>query len=352
MRPLPLVPEDLNRLTRVQQDKHLRSLARAAIASAMYSLDKGLRNFERRSWPNDSDVELILRGASPPTSMASAPDLAPIVPSFLASLLPLSAGVELLQQGLVLTWNGAGGISLPTITTIPAEWLGEGLAIPVKAGTTAPGKTLLPFKLAVISTLTGEMIRSSNAEAIVTDTLRKSVAPAIDAALFSNAAGVPGQKPPGILNGVAPLTASTATPLVVAMAQDLAALGAAVAQFAGNGRILFAAAPRQALFANIAAANLPSPILMSNSIPDKSVIAVASPAIASVIESTPRVDSSLEVLLHEETNAQPIVTAAGAVATPVRSVWQTDSAAIRLILPISWTVRNLAAVAWMSAVSW
>jgi hypothetical protein len=168
----PLVPEDLRDLRRNQQSQHVRSLARAAIASAMCSLDRSLQNFERR-W-GDKDVELILRGAVPPASTASASALSPIVPSFLASLIPLSAGAALLQEGVVLRWDGAGAITLPTITGIVADWISESSPINIKAATTGPGPRLDPYKLAVLVTLSGETIRSSHAEEIVTDTLKKS----------------------------------------------------------------------------------------------------------------------------------------------------------------------------------
>jgi hypothetical protein len=347
----PLVPEDLHRLTRTQQATHVRTLARAAIASAHYSLDKAVRNYEKR-WADRDDIALILRAASPPVSTADASALSQIVPSFLASLIPMSAGAAMLQQGIVLQWDGAGAITLPNITGIVADWVSELAPIPVKSATTGPGPRLNPFKLAVITTLTGEMIRSSNAEAIVTNTLVQSAAPALDAALFSNVAGTPGLRPAGLLNGITALTPSTATVLEDAMAQDLATLGAAVSAYAGNGNIAYAASPHEAIFANIAADNLPYPIMMSNALPDKTVIAVATPALASVIEPLPRIDSSQDVAIHEETGPAALVDGAGVMAKPIRSMFQTDSVALRLRLPISWTVRNPGAVAYMTAVTW
>jgi Phage capsid family len=350
----PLVPSDLVELRRTQQSNHIRSLARAAIASAHYSLDKSVRNFEGRTWPGDKDVELILRGAVPPASMASASAVSPIVPSFLASLIPLSAGAALLQEGVVLRWNGAAAITLPTITSIVADWISELAPIPVRGATTGPGVRLDPFKLAVITTLSSEMVRSSNAEEIVSDVLKKSVGPALDAALFSNVAGTPGLRPPGLLNGVTALTPSTATPKSEAMADDLSSLAAAVAAYSGNGRIGFAMAVKQAIRVSLQAEQFSFPLLMSSQIPAGTVIAIALPAICSVVESVPQIDSSQVALLHEETAPLPISSPGTppTLASPVRSLYQTDSAAVRLRLPVSWVVRTPAAVAWMSAVTW
>jgi Phage capsid family len=347
----PLVPEDIHRLARTQQATHVRTIARAAIASAMYSLDPTVRGYERK-WADRDDIGLILRATSPPASTGSASTLSQIVPSFLASLIPMSAGAALLQQGIVLQWDHAAGISLPNITGIVADWVSELAPIPVKAATTGPGPRLDPYKLAVITTLTGEMVRGSNAEEIVTNTLALSAAPALDAALFSNAAGTPGLKPPGLLNGITPLTASTATPKSDAMVDDLSTLGAAVSAYAGNGNVAFIAAAKQAIAIGLQAENLAYPVLMTNALPAATVIAVATPALASVIEPLLRIDSSQDVAIHEETAAAPIVTPAGTMATPVRSMFQTDSVALRLRLPISWTLRAPGAIAYMTAVTW
>src|SRR5262249_62145031 len=84
-----------------------------------------------------------------------------------------------------------------------------------------------PRKLATIFVLTHEMIASSHAEQLVRLVMKDSLGAALDAALFSNAAGSASQ-PPGLLNGVTPLSAATAGSSV-AMIDDFAKLVAAVA---------------------------------------------------------------------------------------------------------------------------
>jgi len=58
---------------------------------------------------------------------------------------------------------------------------------PVRKFATAAGPTLSPFKFASLAELTGEMVRNSNAEALIRQTLLDSAGMALDAALFSNA---------------------------------------------------------------------------------------------------------------------------------------------------------------------
>jgi hypothetical protein len=55
--------------------------------------------------------------------------------------------------------------------------------------------------------------------------------------------------------------------------------------------------------------------------------------------------------LHEEdANPQPIVD--GMPANPVRSLWQADSFALRLVMECCWGLRASGAVAWMTGVNW
>jgi Phage capsid family len=331
-RPIPLRPDpDALRVRAV------RSLARAAIAAASYKLD----STRPRQWRDDADVQFVLRTATSPTSLTSAASLAPITTQFLASLMPLSAGAQLLDMGVGLTFDGMGSISLPTISTIYADWVAENSAIPARAGTTAAGASLTPCKLAVLCSLSGEMVRHSEAETIVSQVLAESTAPAIDASLFSTTAGTPGLRPPGLMSGIAPMTPTALTGSMMvfeAMATDLAALGSAVSPYAGNNQIAFVAAPPQAIAVNLRL-QPKYPVMASNALPAKSILCVAVPALVSVTEQAPMIDASGETLVQEADPADAIVLPSGAVASNTRSLYQTDSVSLRLRLPLVWALR-------------
>jgi hypothetical protein len=161
----------------------------------------------------------------------------------------------------------------------------------VKSFQTMPGSELLPYKLGTIGSLTGEMVRSSNAEAIVRQALIDSVGPALDKALFSNAAGVAGLRPPGLLNGVSATTPSVATTPLDAMVADLAALASAVAPVAGKSQIVFITAPGQAIAVGLRSlATFVYAVLPSSAILPKTVIAIAGNALASAVGGEPQVD--------------------------------------------------------------
>lgn len=240
------------------------------------------------------------------------------------------------------------GISFAT----GAGFVAEGAPIPVQQGTTTTGPTLSPFKLAVITSLTSEMLRSSNAETLVRQVLIESTGPALDAVLFSNAAATT-SAPAGLRNGISGLTPAAPGEKARAIVDDLQALGLAVASVAGNGAITLVASPDAAVALRL---RLPQtvqwPVLTSASLAARTVIAVAANAVVSAVEGAPLIDAGQETVLHFETAPQAIVTPAGSVARPVGSLFQTDTVGLRLKWPISWALRSSAGLAWMTNVNW
>ena len=99
--------------------------------------------------------------------------------AFLETLVPLSAGADLLLRGLGLNFNGAASIRVPGITIPTADFVGEGAPIPAPLVTTSSGPTLTPFKIAALSSLTNEMMRSPNAEDMVRQVLVEACGPAL-----------------------------------------------------------------------------------------------------------------------------------------------------------------------------
>jgi Phage capsid family len=329
-RPIPLRP-DFN----AARDNDVRSLCRAVIRTATTVLSGHTR-----------------RAAVSPLTTDTA-NLGQTTAAFVSTLVGYSAGADLLERGLALQFANATKISLPAITPGEANWIGEGQPFPVQQFSTAPGATLELFKLGCICALTGEMVRGSNAQAIVRQALLDSLRPALDKALFSTAAGVADLRPPGLLNGIAALTPSAATAPLDAMVADLGALAAAVGPVAGKSSIVFITAPAQAVAIGLrSAATFAYGVLPSSYVAAKTVIAVAGNALASAVGGEPNIDISQEGIAHMETAPQPIVTPAGTIATPVASFFQTDSAALKCRWPISWALRDARGVAWLQNVLW
>jgi Phage capsid family len=342
-----LVPEDLHR----GNGQALRSLVRAVIATANGTLDRqGLRPhaYAERAWPHDRDVPVLLRTAVAPIALADAPALAQVQVAFLAALVPLSAGADLLGRALSLRFDGAASINVPGIAPPVANFVAEMAPIPVSAAVTSAGPTLTPHKLAVITSLTSEMLRSSNAEELVRQALIESTGPALDAHLFSTAAAGP-DRPPGLLNGITPLTPAAAGAKETALVDDLAALATAVAPVAGNGQIAIVTAPAQGVAIALRLAQpVPYNVMVSTSIATGTVIAIALPAIVSAGAGAPQIDASKQVAIQERTDP----TSGLMTGSPARNIFQTDSAALRLRWPLTWARRDSRGVAFMTAVNW
>jgi hypothetical protein len=327
------------------------SLTRAAIAIGMGTLDRNIigANYARSQWGGDSRVELLMRAAVSPTGLATTPALAHVTTAFLEALVPVSAGADLLARGIGLSFAGAAQVTVPAIAIPIADFVGEGLPIPVVTAPTSAGATLTPHKIAAIAVLTAEMLRSPNAEALVKQALIEATGPAIDKVLLSaNAAGT--DRPAGLLNGIAALTATASGPAKgEVLVDDLQKLASAVAPVSGNGELVLVASPDAAVALTL---RLPQavqwPVLTSSSLPARTVIAVAANAVVSAVEGAPQISSGPHPSLHLDTAPGAILAAGGTVTT----TFQADTVALKLRWPISWALRASNGLAWMQGVNW
>jgi hypothetical protein len=97
------------------------------------------------------------------------------------------------------------------------------------------------------------------------------------------------------------------------------------------------------------------PVIQSTTVPATMVILVDAESFASVTGDDPRFDVSDQATIHmEDTNPLAIGTvgAPNSVAAPTRSLWQTDSLGIRMILPMNWTLLRSGIIAWVTGVTW
>jgi hypothetical protein len=91
-------------------------------------------------------------------------------------------------------------------------------------------------------------------------------------------------------------------------------------------------------------------------VPDGTVIAIDPSAFVSAFGAEPEISSSREAMVHMEADAPlPIATGtqgSGVLATPSRSLFQTDCIGTRLILRAAWAWRAPGAVAWIQDTTW
>jgi hypothetical protein len=340
-------------------------LIRAVAADLMHTIGgRGSRldQILARHWPDESKarpVDLVLKAATAPATLTTsgwASQLASqAVADFVLNLGPVSAGAQLLKRGLSLNFSGSGAILVPTITaaTSAAAFVTEAAPIPVEA-LAVSGPLLSPRKFATITTFSREIFQHSTPtiESLTRAVLSESVAASLDAALLDAAAG-DATRPAGLRNGVSATTASAATPDSDAMYEDLSTLAGIVAPVAGSSPIIFIASPRQATAIKMRQPNFAFEVLSSSGLATGIVVAIASNCLASAIDPAPRIDSSFETAVHSEDTSPGAITLTGStVSFPVRSLYQTDSIALRLRLEVAWLLRAAGGIAWTQSTLW
>jgi HK97 family phage prohead protease/HK97 family phage major capsid protein len=323
--------------------------------------------------------EIVTRAASAPAMTTVTGWAAELVHTSYADLMPIlmpqAILTRLAPKGLTLSFGANGRIVIPTRSRTPSlagSFVGEGLAIPVRQGAFT-SQTLTPKKMAVISTWTREMGDHSipAIEGLIREAIQQDTSVAIDSVLIdSNPATV--IRPAGLLNGVTE-TPPTAGGGIAAFIGDLTALISAISlSTMGNVRapvwlanqtdMLRAAllqAPGTGIFpfrAEIASGMLNGiPIIDSATVPQKTLVLVDAADFVVVGGEAPRMEMSDQATLHmEDTNPTDLVTGAapGTVATPQKSLFQTDSLALRMIMPLNWVQRRAGTVAFTQAVTW
>ena len=244
------------------------------------------------------------------------------------------------------------------------------MAIPVRQGAFS-SQTLTPKKVAVITTWTREMNDHSipAIEGLLREAIQLDTSVAIDTVLIdANAATT--IRPAGLLNGVG-ATSATAGGGIAALIGDITALINSIsAATYGNVRNLawlvnqtdmlrasLLNAPNTGIFpfkAEIAAGNLSGiPFIDSATVPTKTMILVDAADFVVVGGEAPRMEMSDQATLHmEDTTPADLVASPSTVAAPQRSLFQTDSLALRMVMPLNWTQRRAGTVAWTQNVTW
>jgi HK97 family phage prohead protease/HK97 family phage major capsid protein len=328
--------------------------------------------------PTKFMTELVLRAASAPAMTAVTGWAAELVQQIWTALMPtlMPKGImtRLGGMGLALSFGRAGKINIPTRSRTPSiagSFVGEGQAIPVRQGAFTT-QALVPKKMAVITTWTREMDEHSipAIEGILREAIQVDTTVAIDSVLIdANPATV--IRPAGLLNGVAAITA-TAGGGLAALIGDLKLLVQAItATTFGNVRVpAWLMNPSDVLSVGLtSAANtgifpfkeevargtlLNIPIIDSATVPVKTVILVDAADFVVAGGEAPRFEISDQATLHmEDTAPLDLVSGSpGTVASPQRSLFQTDSLALRMVLPLNWLQRRAGTVAWVQNVTW
>src|SRR5215217_788610 len=292
---------------------------------------------------------------------------------FMDTLVPASVYPGLSSRGLRLTFGRNGVISIPSRSstpTIAGSFVLEGSPIPVRQGAFT-STTLVPKKMAVISAFTREIAEHSTPaiEGLIRDAIQEDTSVALDTVLL-DATAPSTTRPAGLRNGVSVTTATSGADFTALVTDIKNLIGALITATSGNLRApVWIMNPLNAIsialrqnaggdfpFAQeINAGRLQGyPVIVSPTVTSGMVFLLDASDFVSVTDDNPRFDVSDQATIHLDDTTPLAIGTAGSpntVAAPVRSLWQTDSLALRMILPMNWTMRR-ASIAWTQSVTW
>jgi hypothetical protein len=177
-------------------------------------------------------------------------------------------------------------------------------------------------------------------------------------------------RPAGLLNGVAAIPATSGGGIPALVGDLVGVIGAISTATYGNVRspvwlvnqtdmlragLLSAANTGIFPFRDeIKAGTLATiPYIDSANVPSKTMILVDAADFVVVGGDAPRMEMSDQATLHmEDTTPLELVASPSTVAAPQRSLFQTDSLALRMVLPLNWLQRRAGTVAWVQNVTW
>ena len=354
----------------------------AAVALMAKSTGKSEDETRQRMYGDDpmtkTIMDMVTRSATYPATTILTGWAAELAQQTWTALMPLLMPASIMPRlgarGLTLAFGTAGKIWIPTRSRTPSiggSFVGEGGAIPVRQGAFT-SQFLTPKKMAVITVWTKEMQDHSQPaiEGVLREAIQQDTAVAVDSVLLdANAATV--IRPAGLLNGVAAITATAITNgALAAIVGDIGALVSAITTATyGNVRsLVWLMNPTDMLRAGlISAANTGIfpfreelarnslaniPVIDSATVPAKTVILIDAADFVVAGGGAPRMEMSDQATLHMDDAATELVASPSTVAAPQRSLFQTDSLALRMVLPLNWVQRRTGTIAWTQNVTW
>jgi HK97 family phage major capsid protein len=285
---------------------------------------------------------------------------------FLAALTPFSVYPALLSRGLSLAFDQYGSISLPrrSGTGAGGGFVAEGSPIRVGRITTGAA-TLTPKKMGVIVPFSRELAMRStpSIEAIVRQAILEDTAAALDPLLL-DATAVSTARPAGLLNGVSAAASGFPGADYQAVREDFKALLNPFFTANAADNITVIMNPAQGLALSFMEGPIGDPNWL-NRIRERVTMVESTSATANRLIAirnsdfvgaggAPAFDVSEQATIHmEDTTPLEIVSGTGpTTADPVRSLFQTASIGVRMLIDVSWTMRRTGVVHWIDGTSW
>jgi HK97 family phage major capsid protein/HK97 family phage prohead protease len=322
--------------------------------------------------------DIVTRAASAPALTTTTGWAAELVQTafldMLETLMPMSVYPGLSGRGPKFTFGRNGVVSIPartTSTTVAGSFVAQGAPIPVRQGAFT-ATTLTVKKMGVITSFSREMAEHSTPaiEAVLRQAIVEDTSVAIDTILL-DATATSATRPAGLRNGVTGATPTTGGGLAALVGDVKALAGSLITgsnghlrdpvwimnpiqvlsiQFQTNatGQFIFQDEIAQGRFRGY-------PLYQSTTVPSGTVLLLDAADFFSATGDAPVFNASDTATLHMDDTTPLALSAAGApntVAAPIRSLYQTDSLAIRMTWDLNWAMRRTGVVAFVSSVTW
>lgn len=285
---------------------------------------------------------------------------------FLEALMPYSVFPALLAKGLSLQFDRWGTLKLPgrTAGTAGGGFRAEGSPIRVGKITTFSAD-LVPKNMGVIVPFTKELAKRSTPaiEGIARQAILEDTAKVLDPLLL-DAVAVSAVRPAGLLNGVSAVGSGYAGGDYLAVREDIKALLAPFVTADGVDNIVVIMNPTQGLNLSLMEGPVGDPnwltrikeritFIESTNATAGRLIALRASDFAGAGGDLD-FDVSEQATIHmEDTTPLEIVSGTGpTTADPVRSLWQTNSIGIRMMMDVSWVMRRTGMVQWVDGTTW
>jgi HK97 family phage major capsid protein len=321
---------------------------------------------------------IITRAATLPATTTTAGWAADLVQTgmaeFMESLFPNSVYPQLRAKGGSFTFGQNGVVTIPyreSTPTVAGAFVAQGSPIPVKQGS-FNSLSFTPKKLGVITTMTREAAQHTTPalESLLRQAILDDTAVVLDTTLL-DATAASAIRPAGLLNGVTLTGASGATTSLDKFVADATNLiGQLITASSGNLRSpVWLASPGDIIKAQAlptTTGDLPFreelaggtlfgiPIIQSTSVASAAsdtLILMDAADFVTATGDTPMFDVSAQAVLHFAATT-PLDITTGSVGTTVKSMFQTDSMAIRMIMDCNWGMRRSGMVKGINTLGW
>ncbi|WP_442753853.1 hypothetical protein ACNHKD_12715 [Methylocystis sp. JAN1] len=257
-----------------------------------------------------------------------------------------SAGAKLISAGTKIQLGARSVVRFPRSDAAPtaASWVAEGAPIPVWEASLVADELGPTKKCAGMFVISRELASAPGGLAAFDALTREKAAATLDAAIFSADAG-DDTKHAGLRYGLTPV-ASYGNP-----SDDVAALLADLGAKGGSGAAAIICHPVEHAIISTKLPNLSTPIWPSKALPQGVLVAVDLAAFCSSFAGFDILASEHGAVHMSDTPLEIVSGTGPTTADPVRSLWQTGTIGIRLIVELAFCARG-GLVSCMEGVSW